>query len=104
MITSKQIFSLASFTFEVTETAIKSRSRLTEVSDARKAVAHMLKKYLKMPVKDITSQVNRSEDHVGYLLRGADSLLRTDAGFKSKIRTIENGMMGKCCPTCKRPL
>lgn len=104
MIDKKKIFSLTSFTFGVTISQISSRSRIREVSDARKAVTHLLSKYLKMPVKAITAEVNRSEDHVGYLLRGADSLLKLDAKFKNNIQTIENGILGKCCPTCRRPM
>lgn len=104
MITTKKILSLVSLTFGVTVNEIQSKSRIREVSDARKATAYLCSKHLKMLHGDIALQVKRDDNHVNYLLNQADSLLRLNKSFKNNIQTIENGMMGKCCPTCKRPL
>lgn len=83
---------------------IMSRTRKREVSDARKAIVYFLRRYFKMSSNDIAKQIKRSHCVVDYMYKGAETLIKYDAGFKAKVGMIESVSKLKrdCCPTCGR--
>lgn len=100
-----KIFSSVSDIFGVSIEDIRSKSRIREVADARKAVVYILTKDMKKNPGQISKMVNKNHCTMSYMLRNAETLMGHNAEFKIKIdRTrAATGLDSSLCPCCGRP-
>lgn len=103
--TTKNILSSVCDIFEVEISEVRSKSRVGNLPDSRKAIIYILKKYFKRSISSICKEINKNHCIIAETFRTAEALMQTDKEFKIKMDRIiaANGLDMRLCPCCGRP-
>lgn len=101
----KKILASACDVFDVEMSEVRSKSRMRNMVDSRKAIAYLLAKYFHMKPGNISMEISKNHCVIRYMIREAETLLRNDTQFKIKVERIRaaNGLDERLCPCCGRP-
>ena len=82
--------------YNVTVTAVNSKSRKRDYVVARQVTMYLAQKYTKMPASRIGKLVgNRDHSTVIHSCSKVEERLKIDAGFSDELVSIENGQIGR---------
>lgn len=76
--------------FDVDMAAVKSKSRVRKITDARKAIAYFLRKHVKTRSIDISRIINKDHSVINYLFDAAETIMSNNLEFKSKMDRIRS--------------
>lgn len=101
----EKILSLTCSVFDTTDAQIKSKTKIRPVVDARKAIVYLLRGHFKINITTVAKVINKDHSVIGYMVNGAEDLIKHDLEFRWKINRIKTfiGLDANNCPCCGKP-
>jgi chromosomal replication initiation ATPase DnaA len=96
--------------FKTTIKEITSTTRKHSVTDSRAAICYLLRKYSRLTLKEIGSNIRPDYDHTSviYMIQKSKDLIDTEFDFRHNIQKCEAVISQKMvnetkyCPCCKQ--